>query len=142
MSLNKRFVLCLVTQSCPTLCGPMDCEISQQKCWSGLPFPSPGIKPASPAWQADFLPLSQLGSLIIVWESVFKSDITSWIFKSLQNDIQKTEQLSLKSTRSRISTLLLAIPQSVHLYSLKTASSSVKWSYEFLPHKHIRRIRK
>ena len=37
-------------------------EFSRQKYWSGLPFPSPeelpnpGIKPWSPALQADFLP--------------------------------------------------------------------------------------
>ena len=42
----------------------------RQEYWSGLPFPSPGdlplegegIEPASPAWQADSLPLSHLGS--------------------------------------------------------------------------------
>ena len=48
-----------VTQSCPTLCDPMDCSlpgssihgILQQESWSGLPFPSlgdlpdPGIEP-------------------------------------------------------------------------------------------------
>ena len=39
----------------------------RQEYWSGLPFPSPGdlpkpgIKPRSPAWQVDSLPLS-LGS--------------------------------------------------------------------------------
>ena len=58
----------LVTQSCPTLCDPMDCSppsssvhgISRQGYWSGLPFPSrgdlpdPGIEPRSPALQADF----------------------------------------------------------------------------------------
>ena len=44
---------------------------STQKYWSGLPFPSPGdlpdpgIEPASPAWQADSLPLSHLGSPLI-----------------------------------------------------------------------------
>jgi len=52
-----------VTQSCPTLCDPMDCSLpgssvhgfSRQQYWSGLPFPSPGdllnpgIKPRSPA---------------------------------------------------------------------------------------------
>ena len=55
-----------VTQSCPTLCNPMDCSlwgssihgISRQDYWSGLPFPSPGdlpdpgIEPGSPALQA------------------------------------------------------------------------------------------
>ena len=70
----------LVTQSCPTLCDPMDYSppgssvhgILQEEYWSGLPLPSPGnlldpgIKPASPDWQVDFffffffLPLSHL----------------------------------------------------------------------------------
>ena len=44
---------------------------SRQEYWSGLPFPpgdlpNPGIEPTSPVspnWQADSLPLSQLGSL-------------------------------------------------------------------------------
>ena len=59
-----------VTQSCPTLCNPMDCVahqaplstgFSRQEYWSGLPFPSPGdlpdpgIEPRSPALQADAL---------------------------------------------------------------------------------------
>ena len=42
-------VMCWVSLSCPTLCGPMDCippgslsmEFSRQEYWSGLPFPSP-----------------------------------------------------------------------------------------------------
>ena len=41
---------CSVTQSCQTLCNPMDCSlpgfsvhgILQQEYWSGLPCPSPG----------------------------------------------------------------------------------------------------
>ena len=62
---------CLVTQSCPTLCDPMDCSppgfsvhgILQAKYWSGLPFPSlgdlpdPGVEPASlisPALAGEF----------------------------------------------------------------------------------------
>ena len=59
----------LVSQSCPTLCSPMDytCQTSlslgffRQEYWSGLRFPSPrdlpdtGIKPWSPALQADSL---------------------------------------------------------------------------------------
>ena len=64
-----------VAQSCPTLCNPVDCSppgsavheaplsmgFSRQEYWSGLPFPSPrdlpdpGIKPRSPALQADAL---------------------------------------------------------------------------------------
>ena len=43
-------------------------EFSRQEYWRELPFPSagdfpdPGIEPISPAWQADSLPLSHLGS--------------------------------------------------------------------------------
>ena len=64
------FCVFVVTQSCPTLCNPMECNrqaplsmgFSRQECWSGLPFPSPGglpdpgIEPRSLALQADALP--------------------------------------------------------------------------------------
>ena len=52
--LFNLYTLCmkmLVTQSCLTLCNPMDCslllsmEFSRQEYWSGLPFPSLGIFP-------------------------------------------------------------------------------------------------
>ena len=61
----------LVTQSCLTFCDLMDhracqallsMEFSRQEYWSGLPFPfsgdlsDPGIRPRSPALQADSLP--------------------------------------------------------------------------------------
>ena len=60
------------TQSCPTLCDPMDCSppgslvhgIFQHEYWSGLLFPSlgdlpnPGIEFTPPALQADALLLS------------------------------------------------------------------------------------
>ena len=69
----------LVAQSCVTLCDPKDCSlpgysvlgISTQECWSGLTFPSPGdlpypgIKPVSPALQADSLPCEPLGKPIM-----------------------------------------------------------------------------
>ena len=63
-------VLCLVPQSCPTLCDPVDCGppgssvprgFSRQEYWSGLPYPppgdlsNPGIKPRSPALQMESL---------------------------------------------------------------------------------------
>ena len=58
------------SQSCPTLCDPMDCSlpgsfvhgIFQARILGGLPFPSPGdlpnsgIEPGCPALQADALP--------------------------------------------------------------------------------------
>ena len=66
-------------QLCPTLWDPMDCThqaplsmgFSRQEYWSGLPCPPPadlpnsGIKPTSPmapAFQVDYLPLSNQGS--------------------------------------------------------------------------------
>ena len=48
--------------------APLSIGFLRQEYWSGLPFPSPrhlpnpGIKPVSPAWQADSLLLSHLGS--------------------------------------------------------------------------------
>jgi len=60
----------LVARSCSTLATPwtVACQVplsmrfSRQEYWSGLPFPSPGdlpnpgIKPRSPALQADYFP--------------------------------------------------------------------------------------
>ena len=56
----------LVSQSCLTLCDPMNCTsvhgILQARILEGLLFPSPGdlpdpgIQPGSPALQADSLP--------------------------------------------------------------------------------------
>ena len=77
IELFLRKVEVIVTQSCPTLCDPVDCSppgppvhaFSKQKYWSGLLFPSPGdlpnsgIEPRSPALKADFLP-SQPSSLV------------------------------------------------------------------------------
>ena len=62
--------LCLVSQSCLTLCNPMDCSLpgfsvhgdspGKNTGEGGLPppgdLPNPGIKPRSPALQADSLP--------------------------------------------------------------------------------------
>ena len=48
--------------------APLSMGFSRQEYWSGLPFPAPGdlpylgIKPASPALQADSLLLSHQGS--------------------------------------------------------------------------------
>ena len=68
----------LVAQSCLTLGNLMDCGppgsmtgFSRQEYWSGLPFPSPAdlpdpeIEPASPARQANSLPLSHLTTPIV-----------------------------------------------------------------------------
>ena len=51
--------------------APLSMGFSRQEYWTGLPFPPPGdlpdpgiepTSPASPALQADSLPLSQIGS--------------------------------------------------------------------------------
>ena len=67
-------VLCLVSQSCPTLTpwavahqALLSMGFPRQEYWSGLPSPTPGdvpnpeLKPRSPAWQADSLPSEPLG---------------------------------------------------------------------------------
>ena len=53
--------------------APLSMGFPKQEYWSGLPYPSPedlpnpGIKPAFPAWQADFLPLSHRESSRYRW---------------------------------------------------------------------------
>ena len=68
----------LVTKLCPTLVTPwtvalqvpLSMGFSRQEYWSGLPFPSPGdlpnlgIRPGSPALQADSLPTELQGKPI------------------------------------------------------------------------------
>ena len=63
-----EFILCLVTQSCLTLCNPrahqapLSTEFSRQEYWNRLPCPppwdltNPGIEPGYPTLQADSLP--------------------------------------------------------------------------------------
>ena len=60
------------TQSCPTLCDPMDytvLEILQDRIleWLAVPspadLPNPGIEPRSPAWQEDSLQAEPQGKV-------------------------------------------------------------------------------
>ena len=71
----------VVSQSCPTLCDPMDCSLPgssihgnfQARVLSGLPFPSPGdlpdsgIEPRSPILQAEALPSKPPEMSEIAW---------------------------------------------------------------------------
>ena len=76
----------LLTQSCPTLCNPMDCslpcspvhEITWQEHWSGLPFPSPGELP-DPGTEIRSLAL-QTDSLL--FEPPEKSTKVKWYYVS------------------------------------------------------------
>ena len=79
IQLTPRFPLFLVsglvTKSCPTLetpwtiarQDPLSIRFPRQEYWSGLPLlspedlPNPGIKPESPALQADSLPTELRG---------------------------------------------------------------------------------
>ena len=64
----------LVTQSCPTLCNPMDVacqaplsmELSRQKPWSGLSFPSPGDLPNSRIWPVSLMSPAMAGSFFTI----------------------------------------------------------------------------
>ena len=68
MKVSMEPYACVSCSVCPTLCDPMACSppvsmrFSREEYWSGLPFlsprdlPDPGIKPRSPALQADSLP--------------------------------------------------------------------------------------
>ena len=72
--------MCLVAQSCPTLCDPMYCSTPGSSIhgnspgrileWVALPppgdLPNSGIKPRSPTLQADSLPSEHQGSLVYI----------------------------------------------------------------------------
>ena len=79
----------LVTQSCLTLCDPLNCSpkaplvmgFSKQEYWSGSPFPSPGdlpnpgIEPTSlmsPSWTDGFFTTS--APSVLICTSVFLSE--------------------------------------------------------------------
>ena len=58
--------------------APLSMGFSRQECWSGLPFPSPGdlpdpgIKPGSPALQAEALPSEPLGNGLLKGTKVLR----------------------------------------------------------------------
>ena len=82
ISILRFLYCCLVITLYPTLTiahqAPLSMGFSRQECWSGLPFPpppgdlpNPGIKPTSPALQADYLLLSHPTAILI-----FKAEMT------------------------------------------------------------------
>ena len=85
----------LVTQSCPTLCNPMDYsppgssahEIFQARIleWVAISFPrdlpNPGIEPRSPALQADSLPTELQGKPIKDYRKGQKNNICQSLLK-------------------------------------------------------------
>ena len=79
----------LVTQSCPTLCDPMDCSppgssvhrILQARIleWVVIPFfgdlPNQETEPGSPALQADSLPSEPLAALLLILHLMYNLHI-------------------------------------------------------------------
>ena len=112
-------VLCLVTQSCLTLCDPhvlqpamLACPqgFSRQEWWSGQPIPSPGdlpdlrIKPGSPALQADSLPAEPPGKsmgqsaspLSGRWNSLFLEPGGVFLFGKCSSHVKVTLECKLQ----------------------------------------------
>ena len=82
-------------------------DFSGQEYWSGLPFPplgdlpNPGIKPRSPALQADSLPLSHQGSLGFLYIFMICNAAVQWgEFWSCLKSLQGLE--SLRDCFSRV----------------------------------------
>ena len=76
------------TQSCPTLCDPMDytvLEILQDRIleWLAVPspvdLPNPGIEPRSPAWQEDSLRAEPQGKPCGFHVLLSKHNCFSWL---------------------------------------------------------------
>ena len=98
---EPSYVLCLVIQSCLTLCDPMNCDpmllcpwgFSRQEYWSGLPFLSPGdfsnpgIEPRFPSLQADSLPSEASSRSHVHCESARKGFDMQGFWKSSDHGI-------------------------------------------------------
>ena len=111
-------MLCLVTQSCPTL-QPHGLQPSKLRCpwgstrqeyWSGLPcplsrdLPNPGIVPRSPALQVDSLPSEPPGKPKINF-SIIKKKIKWWslsFLDSISRALKTWASQMPKATRSQV----------------------------------------
>ena len=90
----KSFSLVRIFATAWTLAyqAPPSSGFSRQEYWNGLAFPSPGdlpdpgIKPGSPALQADFLPSEPPGKLLIT--------STEWGYTQWGRDNKAMEQIS------------------------------------------------
>ena len=77
--------------------APPSMEFSRQEYWSGLPFPSPGdlpdpgIKPRSPALQADALPSEVPGKYIIILDMKRDSAILPTWLKRVENSVGSSD---------------------------------------------------
>ena len=95
---------CLVAQSCPTLCDPMECNLPGSSVdgilqarileWVAISFsrdiPNPGIKPHLLHWQVDSVPLSH--QVTPLWPKIY---VTFSILTSKEND--RTEYNAIRN---------------------------------------------
>ena len=123
----------LVTQSCETLCNPMDCsppgsstsmEFSRQESRNVLPFPSPGdlpdpgIEPRSPTLQADSLLAEPPGKSKVQDVIVVQLPSCVWLFVALWT---AAGQASLSLTISQ------SLPKLMSIASLMSFSHLILW---------------
>ena len=97
-----------VAQSCPTLCNPKDCSLPGSSVhgifqarvleWVAISFsrdlPNPGIKPGSPALQADVLLSEPPGKTSNYWKKEAANVIINMMQRHLKSKID-TENLSI-----------------------------------------------
>ena len=98
--------VCLVPQSCLSLCNPMDCSppgssvhdpmgFPKQEYWNGLPFPSPedlsspGIKTASPALAGEFFTTEPPGKPVYI--HAFHFSLVQFSHSVVSNSLQPHE---------------------------------------------------
>ena len=131
--MSSPSTLCLIAQSCPTLCDPMDCNppgssvygFSRQEYWSGLPclspgdLPNTGIEPRFPTLQVDYLPSEPPGKATFDF-SFLK---TQWIYKSYRYYLQHAPEFIL--SLPPLLYLLLLIPFKALPSSLSPSSFSL-----------------
>ena len=99
-SLIVLAVLCLISQSCPTLCNPMDCsplgcsvhgKFSRQEYWNRLPCPPPGdlpnsgIEPRSPTLQVGSLLSEPPGKGMTGLENQFANSLMWLVARGLSS---------------------------------------------------------
>ena len=129
---------------------PLSMEFSRQEYWSGLPcptpkyLPNPGIKPGSPALQADSLSLSYQGSPYSYISqfscSLLSNSVTPWtaarqVSLSITNSWSLLKLMSIKSVMPFNHLILchpLLIPLKALMCSEVMAWSSLASSQEFI----------
>ena len=102
---------------------PLSMDFSRQEYWSGLLFPSPGalpnsgIKPRSPALQAELYRLSHQGSHTYIWEVIYIYTYvhTKVIFIISVPNLERKKKVKLNSfdcLSPLVTNLMVSIPRS------------------------------